>query len=232
MKRKNFVRSLINLAPVMFFCLLQISYASSSPSNKYEDKKKGLCDFVINRLQKSYESTIDISAHFIQETRIPGDPEPVKASGKVFFKRPYLMRWDYDAPEKQLIVTSGSKVYVYEVEAHQVSIISRKQFLSTRISRAFFFGKGDIRRDFKVIECILTPKGWMLTLEPREPIPQLKTLKLTLDKKSFIVKKTEIVDQMGSHTIISFKDIKINHKIPQRLFHFVPPKDVEIFNAG
>ena len=220
---------------LLFFVFLYfatVALALSSQGEKDSKATNNLCSFVIDKLQERYDSTTDISAYFDQETRIPGDPEPIKASGRVFFKRPYLMRWDYERPEKQLIVTSGSNVYVYEKEAGQVSILSRKQFLSTRISRAFFFGKGDIRRDFKVIGCMLTKEGWVLKLEPKEPIPQLKRLKLTLDKNDFLVKKTEIEDQMGSTTLIVFKEIKVNQNIPRKLFHFIPPKDVEIFTAG
>ncbi len=190
------------------------------------------CTFVIDGLQKRYDSTRDISAQFFQETIVPGDPEPVKASGRVYFKRPHLMRWDYEKPEKQLIVTSGTRVYVFEPEANQVSILSRKQFLSTKVSRAFFFGKGDIQRDFKVKGCMLTRDGWVLSLEPKQSIVQLKSLKLTIDKKDFLVKKTEIEDQMGSRTIIIFRNIRVNTNMDPKLFEFTPPKGVEIFNAG
>ncbi len=231
---KNYLKKHVGLI-FIFILLTQYSntvYGSSSPNKPNLSSKKGICSFVIDRLQKKYESTTDISARFIQETSIPGDTEIVKASGRVYFKRPYLMRWDYEKPDKQLIVTSGTRVYVYEIEANQVSVISRKQFLSTKISKAFFFGKGDIRRDFKVIGCSLTKEGWVLRLEPKEPIPQLKSLKLTVDKNTFLVKKTEIEDQMGSRTVIYFNDIKVNQGISPELFHFVPPKGVEIFNAG
>ena len=204
----------------------------SSANDKTIETNQRACRFITDKLQKSYESFKDISATFVQQTIIPGDPEPVRASGRVFFKRPYLMRWDYETPERQLIVTSGSKVYVYEIEAKQVNVLSRKQFLSTKVSRAFFFGKGDIQRDFKVIGCTLTEDGWVLELQPREPIPQLKTLRLTIDKDRFLVKKTEIEDQMGSKTVIAFNDIRINANLGKKLFTFRIPKGVEVFNAN
>ncbi len=189
------------------------------------------CDLVIRKLQKRYNSTKDIKADFVQETRVPGDQQPITASGAVYFKRPHLMRWDYVTPEKELIVTSGTKVYVYEPEANQVSVLSRKQFLSSRLSRAFFFGKGDIERDFRVIGCLITREGWVLKLEPREPVPQIRRLRLTLDRENFLIKKTEIEDQMGSKTVILFKKIKVNTGVDPKLFQFVPPEGVEIFNA-
>ncbi len=229
----KYPRQLILVTLSILTVFLALSTASLSSAN-YTTIETGqrACRFITDKLQKNYESFRDISATFVQQTIIPGDPEPVRASGKVFFKRPYLMRWDYETPERQLIVTSGSKVYVYEIEAKQVNVLSRKQFLSTKVSRAFFFGKGDIQRDFSVVGCTLTEDGWVLELQPREPIPQLKTLLLTIDKDRFLVKKTEIEDQMGSKTVIAFRDIRINTNLRKKLFSFKVPKGVEVFNAN
>ncbi len=208
-----------------WFCLPAfLTNSEASPSKP--------CDFLIERLQKRYESTKDISGDFIQKTTVPGDPEPVMASGKVYFKRPYLMRWDYEKPDRQLLVTSGEKVYLYEIDAKQVSVLSRKQFLSTKISRAFFLGKGDIRRDFVVVGCTLGPDGWVLRLRPKEPIPQLKSLELTIDKDNYLVKKTVIEDQMGGTTSIIFNKTKVNTGLDPDLFKFKIPKGVRVFHAG
>ena len=198
-----------------------------------EDDPDARIQRLLNILQKRYDQTMAISARFRQRTFAPGDPKGVTASGKVYFKRPHLMRWEYERPEKQLIVTSNRDVYIYEIEARQVTILPRKQFLSSEISRAFFFGKGDLRRDFSVEPA---PAGardpsWTLSLKPKRQAPQLKRLLISLDPHSHLLKRVVIEDQMGGRTIIQFSDIRVNRDLPPSLFRFVVPEGVEVYRG-
>ena len=188
---------------------------------------------LIDILQKRYDQTMAISARFRQKTFAPGDPKGVTASGKVYFKRPHLMRWEYEKPAKQLIVTSNKDVYIYEIEARQITILPRKQFLSSEISRAFFFGRGDLRRDFTVAPAPAGAKNpsWTLCLKPKSQAPQLKMLLITLDPASHLLTRVIIEDQMGSHTVIQFSDIRVNRNLPPSLFKFVVPEGVEIYRG-
>ncbi len=188
---------------------------------------------LIDILQKRYDQTTAISARFRQQTYAPGDPKGVYAQGIVYFKRPHLMRWEYEKPAKQLIVTSGINVYIYEIEAKQVTIIPRDQFLSSEISKAFFFGRGDLRHDFKVVPA---PKDfgdpkWSLCLIPKRQVPQLKRLFVTLDSRSHLVSRIVIEDQMGGRTVIEFSDIRINPRLSPSLFRFSIPEGVEVYRG-
>jgi len=196
-------------------------------------KESARLEKLIEVLQKRYEQTTSIAARFKQKTFAPGDREGVYGQGKVYFKRPHLMRWEYEKPEKQLIVTSGRDVFIYEIEARQVTVLPRRQFLSSEISRAFFFGKGDLKRDFIVTH---PPKGvadpsWSLCLIPRKKIPQLKRLLITLNPSTHLVSRIVIEDQMGGRTIIEFSRVRVNQHLSPALFRFEIPKGVEVFRS-
>ncbi len=188
---------------------------------------------VVRMLQESYENTNDVTADFIQKTWAAGARKPVVAQGIVYFKRPCLMRWEYEKPSPQLIVTSGKEVYVYEKDANQVMILSRRQFLSSEISRAFFLGKGDLERYFHVK--MDGPPGkdqeWSLLLVPRKPVPQVKSMRLLLDPVSHLVKEVSIEDQLGGRTHLVFSRIRLNQGLPDSLFEFEPPENIEIYKG-
>ncbi len=227
--QENLAKILCMLLAVSLICVFTPGVAHSIPADSENLRLERLIDI----LQERYDRTTAISAHFRQKTYAAGDPEGVFAEGKVYFKRPHLMRWEYEKPARQLIVTSGNDVYIYEIEARQVTILPRKQFLSSEISRAFFFGKGDLRREFNVAP---PPKdsgdpSWSLCLLPKRQIPQLKRLIITLAPESHLIRKVVIEDQMGGKTLIEFSNMRVNQKLSPSLFSFTIPKGVEVYQG-
>ena len=192
---------------------------------------------VVELLQDRYDKTTDISARFRQRTFAAGDEKGVEAEGRVWFKRPELMRWEYETPEKKLIVTSGKDVYLYEEEVNQVTVISRERFLNSEISRAFFCGKGRLREYFKIDSACSGPEEgleeakecWSLRLIPRKETPNLKELVLHIDRKSHLIRAVTLLDQLGGRTEIVFSQIKVNSSVPDSLFHFTIPAGAEVF---
>lgn len=184
-------------------------------------------------LQNSYEKTNDIVAEFVQETTPAGATEGLQATGRVYFRRPRLMRWEYRTPDPQLIVTCGNVVYVYEEEPNQVMVLPRDQFLSSEISRAFFFGKGDLEKSFRAEAPTPEWPGalWTLKLTPRDPVPQVRTLWITLNPGSHLVSEIVLEDQLGGRTHIILKDVEVNTGIDASLFQFVPPQGAEIYRT-
>ena len=190
-------------------------------------------DKLVNQLQDTYEKTLNVSADFVQETIPAGSDEGIKARGRVFFARPSKMRWEYEEPEKQLIVTSGKNVYVYEKEAGQVMVIPREKFLSSEISQAFFFGKGKLKKYFKVS---LPTEKWLknkaqLKLSPIKNNMQIKTMWIGLDPNSGLIKQIWMEDRLGTRTHIIFSNISINSDLSPNLFHFQCPPNVEVYQS-
>ena len=187
----------------------------------------------VKRLQAAYEKTNNVSADFVQETIPAGANEGIEARGKVFFARPSKMRWEYEEPEEQLIVTSGKDVFVFEKEAGQVMVIPRKRFLSSEISQAFFFGKAKLDKYFR----IESPRAkWLdgkahLRLEPLKENMQIKTMWIGLDPDSGLVRHVWMEDRLGTRTHIIFSNISINSRLSPRIFEFKCPKGVEIYRS-
>ena len=180
-------------------------------------------------LQERYENALDVSADFYQETFPAGSEHGIKAEGKVYFKRPQKMRWEYKKPDKQLIVTSGQEVFVYEEEAGQVIIVPRDQFLTSDISKAFFLGKGRLEQHFSIYD--VPEAKETVKLIPKEPSAQLKEILISIDPESHLIKEMWLEDHLGGRTHLLFKRIKTNNNLKSSLFAFSPPEGVDIFRT-
>lgn len=187
----------------------------------------------VESIQHTYDSIRSLRADFMQMTFSAGSPEGIRASGRVWFMPPESMRWEYDLPEKQLIVTSGENVYIYEKEAAQVTILSREHFLSTDISKAFFFGKGDIKRLFKIRQGMSNgrPDPLKFVLIPKENNPQIKRIVVTAGRKLNVVRELWFEDHFGGRTRLLFSDIKLNGDINRDMFSFKIPEGVDVYRA-
>ncbi|UCH20245.1 MAG: outer membrane lipoprotein carrier protein LolA, partial [Deltaproteobacteria bacterium] len=76
---------------------------------------------IISKVEKIYDVP-GFTAHFVQESTIKAMEITDAASGKIFVKRPGMMRWVYEKPYKQIIITNGQKLWIYKPEDNQVML--------------------------------------------------------------------------------------------------------------
>ena len=75
---------------------------------------------IVDSLQKNYDATADFIADFRQETEVKTLNRKLKASGKLYFKRPGKMLWRYEEPKGQFVLADGKNLYFYQPEQNQV----------------------------------------------------------------------------------------------------------------
>ncbi len=186
---------------------------------------------VLREIQKRYEATHDFEANFIQETTgkmMKGHP---KAEGKVYFKKKGMMRWDYRTPNQKLI-SNGVTLWYYQPEEKQVLIYNVAKVIRERIPLAFLSGEGSLSRDFNLTNFneSMAPgeNHFVLEMVPKEPFPALVKLILTVDKKTYMVVQSDVIDELGNMTRTRFVDIKTNLSLSDSLFNFTIPPGTEV----
>ncbi len=86
----------IRLILIYLFC---VGFVSQSGAEETD---------LLQLIQKQYQSILSFSGRFIQTShRVDTETGPKKAGGLVDYKRPGKMRWLYEKPEEQLLVTNG-----------------------------------------------------------------------------------------------------------------------------
>jgi outer membrane lipoprotein carrier protein len=184
---------------------------------------------VLDRLQRHYHDTNSFTAKFNEEIAAVGAPKKNR-TGTVSFRKPGRMRWEFDDPEKQTIVSDGETLYSYDPDLNQVVETPLKQALKSSSATSFLLGIGNINRDFKAAFAHpATPTGLV------DLILDAKTggykIEVGLDPKSYNLMTLTLTDQLGDVTRIDFSDIHDNVELPDSIFAFKTPEGADVVTA-
>ncbi len=86
---------------------------------------------IMDGIENRYAAT-GFLANFSQESTIKAMDITDTASGNLFVKAPGMMRWEYEKPNRQLIITDGKRLWVYRQDDNQVMVGTSP----------YFFGNG------------------------------------------------------------------------------------------
>jgi outer membrane lipoprotein carrier protein len=189
---------------------------------------------IVEKVQEVYNRTEDVQADFNQETRLKSWGQAQEAKGKVSFKKKGRMNWEYSTPIPQKFISDGEKIWVYLPQDKQVTVYEMSSGLQSQIASNLMLGKGDLKRDFGIalVDTPLKDKNYYrLELKPLTPQANVNKIFLSVDKASFQVLETEIIDTFGNSNRIRFSHIKTNNHLPDSWFTFVVPEGVEVITS-
>jgi outer membrane lipoprotein carrier protein len=184
---------------------------------------------VLDRLQRHYRDTHSFTAKFNEEIETVGAPKRQR-QGRVSFRKPGRMRWEFETPEKQTIVSDGETLYSYDPDLNQVVETPLKQALKSSSATSFLLGIGNINRDFTAAFASPQAPNGLVDL-----ILDAKTggykIEVGLDPKTYNLMTLTLTDQLGDVTKIDFSDIHDNVQLPDSTFAFNAPAGADIVTA-
>ena len=190
---------------------------------------------VAERVQRFYGETEDFQAAFLQTYTDVAAGETKRSRGRVYFKKPGMMRWDYyradDSNRRdRVLVSDGNVFWVYEFEFQQVfkQCLEDSQLPTTL---RFLMGEGDLLEDFDVAFARgSTAEVPRLELTPKVPTSHYRMIHFEVDPESFQVMKTTIFDPYGNRNEIDFRNVRVNRNLPESGFEFEPPEGARLLN--
>ena len=151
-----------------------------------------------------------------------------RSAGIMALTRPGKFRWEYLTPTPQLIVTDGSKLWLYDRDLQQVTVRPAAEALQGTPA-ALLSQKQTLIETFVVADAGETQGVRKLRLTPKAKDGDFQSVDLWL--KAGTPVRMLFRDQLGGATDIAFSDIRTNGRIAQAQFQFQPPKGVEIIDG-
>jgi outer membrane lipoprotein carrier protein len=202
------------------------------PEVVFSDELPAVGD-IAQKLQSSYEKTKDLKADFIQEATIKSIKKTEREEGKVFFKNPKNMLWEYTKPKGKKLVINSQTAWLYLANDKVAYRQKSESIFQSKTLIQFFAGSGKLKNDFTIKYAepkALDKEGnYLLALSPKEKTAACNSVNLTIDKNNFYILQVSFDDVMGNSTTLKFSNISINTGLSQKIFQFKPPAGVEVF---
>ncbi|NNG01939.1 MAG: outer membrane lipoprotein carrier protein LolA [Desulfobacteraceae bacterium] len=219
----RFFNLLLPLVMVMMVPVL----AEDTTKSTSENSRLSVSD-ILDRVEKRYAWT-GFSADFYQESTIKTIDITDTAEGKLYVKRPDKMRWEYTAPDVQIIISDGLELWVFRPADNQVMMGKAPAFFGGGKGAGFLTDVRSIREQFDVSIAPQNGGGiHVLKLVPRSQTAELAAITLTISDETFDVMTIVTENTYGDETRITLTGLQLNADVADALFTFEVPEGAEI----
>jgi outer membrane lipoprotein carrier protein len=227
------------------FCLFLIGMTLiwvCRPASSFADSDSPEPLEAARQLSRHLSSLDSLSFTFTQRTMGQMSGRPRQASGQAFFAKigkDALMRWNYQTPDRQVILSDGTTLTMYFANLNQM-IIAPADNLQEDVTYSFFSGESNLEKNFIITVDMekedapdLPANFTALRLTPRTPASQVVEIRLWLADGTQM-KRIEIRDTFDTITMLNIGNIEENSLteegklIDEDFFQFSPPEGTEI----
>lgn len=183
---------------------------------------------VVRRLQARYDATKDFTADFKQAVEAATLGKTLESSGRLFFKRPGRMRWEFVEPETQTIVADGRTLWVHQPDHQQVLKTPFRAAFQSATPVSFLFGVGKLASDFDPsLAEAASENAIRLKLVPKQA-HEIGVLVLDVDRRTYDILGAEVADPLGNVTRLQFSHLKRDVGLKDSEFTFTVPPGTDV----
>lgn len=224
-------RSKLKLACRLLGCIIA-AVAVSGTLRPSEAAERNAAEVIVDNLQKNYDATADFVADFRQETEVKTLNRSLKASGKLSFKRPGKMLWNYEEPKGQFVLADGKNLYFYQPDQNQVIKSPLKNAFRGDIPLSFLLGLGNLKKDFTATLKASEENQDILRLEPKGQTGGYSEILLGVNKTSSDIVWASVRDAAGNLTTLRFSNMRKGAGLRDSLFQVRIPDGADIVELG
>jgi outer membrane lipoprotein carrier protein len=104
-------------------------------------------DEALSALEQAQRRVTDLKAPFRQAAHNKALNQTIEARGTLYLKKPGRLRWEYQTPTPQEVVSDGARLWIYTPELKQVNVSAAPAALAGPAG-SFLQGLGQVREHF------------------------------------------------------------------------------------
>jgi len=204
---------------ILVWGLLLFSVALSA---QYQDATKEQKDEIVSKITTAADGMNTLQGDFVQVKELSFMDENVTSEGRMYYKKPDKIRWEYTKPVqyvfsmdgKNIQTTSGDKTNKMPVKSSKMFSELSKVMVggvsgsglvdSPDFDSQFFVGKDD----YKVV---LTPK--------KKEIKELfSSVLIYVGKAENRIRSVEMIEKTGDKTTVTLKNVEVNGMVNDEIF--------------
>ena len=203
---------------VYFFMLLLISLTASAQ----EKMTAAEITAFKSSVNASAASTKTLTTDFVQYKHMDFLSKDIETSGKMSYKSPGSLLWQYTKPYQYSIVFKNNKIHINDAgKKSQMDASGSKMF--DKLNKLIISSvKGNMFDEAEFTITFLKSKDYNITkLIPKDATLKkyIKQMELYFDKKENMVAEVKMIEPSDDHTRIVFKNKVLNAPVPDSVFN-------------
>jgi outer membrane lipoprotein carrier protein len=202
---------------VFFLLVLLFNLELSAQEQKMSAQEIVKFKEAIENQSKSIKS---IKTDFVQLKHMDFLTKDIETSGKMFFKSPNMLNWQYTKPYQYSIIFKNNKVYIND--QGNKSTVDAKSKIFEKINKLIVGSVSGNMFDDKEFEIsyFKTKEHYITKLIPKTAAikKMIKQIELYFPLKDSTVSEVKLMESSGDYTKIIFKNKVINAKFDDSVF--------------
>lgn len=195
-----------------------VAIAANAQEQKMTDAEMASFKQSVNAVAKKIKS---LSTDFVQYKHMDFLAKDIETSGKMFFKEPNLLLWQYKKPYNYTIVFKNGKILINdEGKKSAMDVGSSKIF--AKVNKLIVGSvSGDMFDDKEFSIAYFKTATYNITrLVPKDAALKkyIKQVELSFDKQDHTVQQVRLMESAEDYTKIVFKNKMLNAKVDDSVF--------------
>ena len=187
---------------------------------------------ILNRAAERHRRLRTLQASFTQRIRNPILERDESSSGVFSFQAPLRYRIEFSEPPEDVVVSTGERVWIYLPSTQPGQVIVSSVGPRTRgLAPYQFLYEVRDRYDAALLgeEDVSARPAYHLVLTPRSDEAEYARAEIWIDKETFLTRQTEVEERNGVVRRFTLERHRADAALDERLFHFTPPRGIEVF---
>jgi outer membrane lipoprotein carrier protein len=196
--------------------------------------KKSEQEKILSRIRQKYSLKDAYAGSFTQKTTYTDSDETTLSTGRIWIQGPDKMRWEYQLPEKQLLVSDGQTLWYYTPDLNQVMVGKIKDIKEARVIVNLL---AKLKAEPKNLKLHLSREDNLITVVllplDGDKAPAFQNLKIIFAADTLMLLETRMEDLFANKIVISYKwKSGPDPILPAAHFSFIPPAGCDVMPLG